>query len=392
MPKEKRILGLPKNVFFLGLTSFFNDFSSEMVLSVFPAFFTSVLKTGAASLGLVEGLADAASNFLKVYSGRLSDKLQKRRFLVISGYTLSVVTRPFYLFANAVGGVLTLRMLDRIGKGLREAPRDAIISLSVKKEELGRSFGYHRMMDSLGGICGPLAAFAILYYFPLHFDLVFISAFFIGIFALATLVFITDIVIPGVKKTDGSLFSFTGMPDQFKIFLLSVFLLSLGSMPIAVLLLSTQSLGLVLAFIPLFYMVHNLSYSAFSVAAGEASDKNGGLIVLIVGYCMLLLSYLLFAFASSLLVLGVAFLVLGLFSALTDGVQRSIAGRLTTPEVRGAAHGLLNAAIGLGALCAGVIGGYLWQMYSPQIALLVAGIAVMSGLSLLFWCNGNKCI
>lgn len=388
----KRIFGLPKNVFFLGLTSFFNDFSSEMVLSIFPAFFASVLKTGAASLGLVEGIADAASNFLKVFSGRLSDKLQKRRLFVIAGYTLSVLTRPFYLFAASVGAVLSLRVLDRVGKGLRDAPRDAIISLSVEKNELGRSFGYHRMMDSLGGILGPLVAFVILYYVPFHFDIVFITAFFVGILALMTLVFISDIVVPGMKSSDRPLFSLDGLPLSFKFFLLAVFLLSLGSIPIAVLLLTTEHIGLMIATIPLFYMLHNLAHSVFSVAAGEASDRNGGIAVLIFGYGALLVSYLLFSFASSALTLAIAFLVLGFYSALTDGVQRAIAGRLTGVEVRGTAHGLLNAAVGIGALCAGIIGGYLWQFYGPAVAFGVAAVSVLAGLSLLFWCRNGKCL
>jgi MFS family permease len=155
---KDRILGLPRNVFFLGLTSFFNDFSSEMVASVFPAFFISVLKTGAESLGLVEGVAEAASNFIKVYSGRWSDRIEKRKVFAIVGYTLSVFTRPFYVFAGSVGAVIGLRLTDRIGKGLRDPPRDALISLSTPKKEMGRSFGYHRAMDTLGAIVGPLVA------------------------------------------------------------------------------------------------------------------------------------------------------------------------------------------------------------------------------------------
>src|SRR3989338_2419892 len=164
--EEKKILGLKKNVFILGLTSLFNDFSSEMVLSVFPAFFTSVLKSGAASLGLVEGIADAASNFIKIYSGQLSDKVQKRKIFVIWGYSLSTLTRPFYILTSSVAGVLGLRLADRIGKGLRDAPRDALISLSTSKDETGKSFGYHRAMDTIGAILGPLVAFFILSRFP----------------------------------------------------------------------------------------------------------------------------------------------------------------------------------------------------------------------------------
>jgi MFS-type transporter involved in bile tolerance (Atg22 family) len=171
--KESRLLSLPRNIFVLGLTSLFNDFSSEMVFSVFPAFFTSVLKAGAASLGLVDGIAEGISNFFKIYSGGLSDRLQRRKPLVVAGYVLSVLTRPFYILASTVGGALGLRVLDRVGKGLRDAPRDAIISLSTPKEELGRSFGYHRAMDTLGSVLGPLTAYLILRFFPFHFNVVF---------------------------------------------------------------------------------------------------------------------------------------------------------------------------------------------------------------------------
>ena len=184
---KDRILGLPHNVFFLGLTSFFNDFSSEMVASIFPAFFISVLKAGAESLGLVEGVAEAASNLIKVYSGRWSDRIEKRKVFAIVGYTLSVFTRPFYVFAGSVGAVIGLRLTDRIGKGLRDPPRDALISLSTTKDEMGRSFGYHRAMDTLGAIVGPLVAYIVLSYNPAAFNSVFIIAFVVGFAAIASL-------------------------------------------------------------------------------------------------------------------------------------------------------------------------------------------------------------
>src|ERR1035437_9364131 len=202
---KERILGLPKNIFFLGLTSFFNDFSSEMVFSVFPAFFTSVLKAGAGSLGLVDGIAEAASNLFKVYSGSLSDRFQKRKPLVVAGYALSVVTRPFYIFVSTVGGALGLRFVDRVGKGFRDSPRDAIISLSTPNEELGRSFGYHRAMDTIGAVLGPLAAYLLLSRFPMRFDVVFGTAFVVGLLALMTLVFIKDVVAARAAERVGVL-------------------------------------------------------------------------------------------------------------------------------------------------------------------------------------------
>ncbi len=382
--EKERILGLPKNIFFLGLTSLFNDFSSEMVFSIFPAFFTSVLKAGAQSLGFVDGIAEAASNLFKIYSGVLSDKFQKRKGLVVSGYTLSVITRPFYLLVSTVGGALGLRFLDRVGKGLRDAPRDAIISLSTPREELGRSFGYHRAMDTVGAILGPLAAYLLLSRFPLHFNLVFITAFAVGIFAIATLFFIKDVVIATASRRVSLLRSFTELSLQFKLYLLSLFILSIGTLPIVVLLLKTESIGLVIASIPLFYMVYNVSYAGFSMSAGKISDRIGARFVIFAGYVILMASYLVLNFAHSSSVLVFGFLLMGLFPALTDGVQRAFAAELSKENLRGGALGWLNAVSGIGALIAGIGGGYLWQIYGPTTAFFVASTITTLGLLFFF--------
>lgn len=383
--KKPRIFGLPRNIFFLGLTSLFNDFSSEMVFSVFPAFFTSVLKAGAGALGLVDGIAEGLSNIFKIYSGNLSDRLQIRKPLVVFGYALSVLTRPFYVFSSTIGGVLGLRAFDRVGKGLRDAPRDSIISLSTPKEELGRSFGYHRTMDTIGAILGPLFAYIILRNFPLRFDIVFMTAFLVGIIAIFTLFFISDIALNLTKKRVNVLASFKNLSARFKIFLLSVSLLSIGSLPVAIILLKTTSIGLTIADIPLFYMIYNISYAGFSLSAGKMSDKVGARVVIFTGYFILLASYVLLYSAHSTWVLILSFFILGLFPALTDGVQRSLASQLTTAELRGGALGLLNASVGLGALISGIGGGYLWQAYNPATAFLVAGLIIMMGLVLFFF-------
>ncbi len=381
---QKNILGLPKNIFFLGLTSLFNDFSSEMVFAVFPAFFTSVLHSGARSLGLVDGVAEAASNFFKIYSGAVSDRLQKRKALVVSGYALSVVTRPFYLLVSTVGGAMGLRFLDRVGKGLRDAPRDAIISLSTTKETLGRSFGYHRTMDKTGAILGPLAAYIILLNFPLRFDIIFITAFIIGIVVLLTLVFIKDIAVTIANPLNLSN-SFAELSPQFRKYVITMFVLSIGSLPIAVLLLTTTSIGLVIADIPLFYMVYNIAYAVFSTPAGILSDRIGARCVLLLGYVAMLSGYAALLFAHSILSLLAGFLLLGLFPALTDGVQRSLASQLTAQSVRGGGLGWLTGATGFGALIAGAMGGYLWQVYSPATAFITATCFVIVGLVLLLY-------
>ena len=371
-----------RNVFLLGLTSFFNDFSSEMVLSIFPAFFTSVLKAGAGSLGLVEGLADGAANVIKIYAGRFSDKIQKRKPFMIFGYGLSVATRPAYLLASSVAGVVGIRFTDRIGKGLREAPRDAIISLSTPKEEMGRAFGFHRMLDTLGAILGPLVAYLILRAYPDGFNIVFVVAFVVGLLAVASLLFVKD-VVGEVRKGNISFDSFAVFPVDFKRYLVALFLLSLGSIPIAVLLLKTQHLGFSLASIPLFYMLYSLSYAGFSLSAGGLSDRLGARTVMRFGYVVLLLGYLIVSFANGAAALALGFLVLGFFPALTDGVARALASELSPESHRAGAYGFVNATAGFGLMFAGIGGGYLWEHFGVNYALVGASVFVVVGIAAL---------
>jgi MFS family permease len=379
---KDRILGLQKNVFFLGLTSLFNDFSSEMVFAVFPAFFISVLKAGAASLGLVDGIAESISDFFKIYSGNLADRFQKRKPLIVAGYILAVITRPFYIVFQTVAGALGLRVLDRLGKGFRDPPRDAVISLSVPKEELGKSFGYHRAMDTTGAILGPLVAYLLLRAYPLKFNAVFLSAFAVGIIAILSLFFVSDIATNFAAKRHDFAASWRGLSGSFKIFIFAIFILSIGSLPVAVVLLKTQSIVLVIADIPLFYMIYNLSYAAFSLPAGKMSDRIGAPSVIVIGYLLLLASYVVIARVASPWMLAGGFLLFGLFPGLTDGVQRSLASQLSGDEFRGSALGFLNAAYGFGALIAGVLGGILWQVYGSGIAFIGAACIVVIGLIL----------
>ena len=382
MRTDKKIFGLPRNIFLLGLTSLFNDFSSEMVFSIFPAFFTSVLKAGAQSLGLVDGIAEAASNFFKIYSGNISDRYQKRKPLIIAGYSLSVLTRPCYVVFPTVAGVLGLRFLDRMGKGLRDSPRDAIISLSADRAALGMSFGYHRAMDTIGAILGPLAGYLLLRFFPFRFNLIFGSAFIIGILAILTLYFISDLTARVSANRLSLSASFGALPGRFKIFLLSVFLLSTGSLPVVVLLLKSNALHLTIADIPLFYMIYNVAYAMFSIPAGRLSDRLGAWVVIQVGYATLLIAYLTLDLARGAWTLTAGFFLLGLLPALTDGVQRSLASQMTGEEIRGVALGSLNAATGLGALLAGIGGGYLWQASGPYPTFLAASGVTAVGLLL----------
>jgi len=383
MPKDK-IFNLPKNVFFAGLTSFFNDFSSEMILSIFPAFFKAVLHSGAASLGLVEGLAEASANFFKIFSGKLSDKINKRKIFAVLGYGLSTIVRPFYIIAGNIGAVMGLRLTDRVGKGLRDAPRDALISLSTPTEDLGKAFGFHRALDTAGAVLGPLVAYFILKKLPNSFNTVFITAFIIGILGVISFLFVSEVVvnIEQVKKSWGRL---SDLSYQYKTYLLSTFILACGALPIAVLLLHTQDVGFKLADIPLFYMMYNLAYAIFSIIAGKLADKIGDVLVLILGYICLLVGYLLFNFYNSVTALVSGFVIIGLFSAFTDSTTRSYAGRITKPENRGLAFDYINGAAGFGVLISGIGGGYTWQYLGDSVALIIGAVITIIGLILLMF-------
>jgi MFS family permease len=371
-----------RNVVLLGLTSFLNDLSSEMILSVFPAFFISVLKAGAGSLGLVEGIAEGASNFIKIYAGRLSDSMRTHKPFILFGYTLSVLTRPLYLFVGDLPEVIGLRFLDRVGKGLRDGPRDGVISLSTPKRQMGRAFGFHRAFDTAGAIIGPLIVYFILRADPEAFKTVFLTAFVIGILAVLSVLFIKD-VIDGLRDEKLSLAKLSMFSRDFKRYLLALFFLSAGSIPVAVLLLSTQGIGLSIASIPLFYMVYNVSFAGFSFSAGRLSDRFGAQKMIGIGYLLLLLGYMSLTYAFNPFTLGAAFLLLGFFSATTDGVQRALASHLSSTEHRAGAMGLTNAVAGLGLMIAGIGGGYLWQHAGATIALMIAGSSVVLGVLLL---------
>ena len=377
----KRILGLNQNVFFMGMVSFFNDFSNEMILSVFPAFFAGVLKAGAASLGMVEGIADGASQFIKIFSGRYSDKIQKRKLPAVLGYALSVAVRPFYINASTLLGVLTPRVIDRVGKGLREAPRDSLISLSVQKEELGKSFGFHRAMDTVGGIAGPLTAYLILRYMPNNFNAVFLCAFVIGLLAIFSFVFIKEVKVVAQYVSNKN--SRIPLPPHFFSSLLSFFILSLGTLPVALMLLRIADFGYDLSTIPLFYLIYSVSVSIFSIGAGNLADKIGDRKVLFLGYVILLFSYFALSF-HGMVALVISFVLLGLFSAFTDVIQRAYISRISAPEARGTAIGFLNGASGLGFLFAGIVGGLIWQNLGPIYAILVSGLVILGGLFSLY--------
>lgn len=383
--KRKKIFGIEKNVFFLGIVSFFNDISSEMILSAFPAFFASALKAGAASLGIVEGVADGVAQFIKMFSGNFVDKVKRHRLFTIIGYIISIATRPFYSLANHVGDAFALRAIDRAGKGFREPSRDALISLSVPRKELGKSFGYHRTVDTLGAIIGPLITFFIIKNFPGNWTMIFMTSFLIGLLALASFVFIRE--APKFKEDAQTILRYTNI-NQKSVYL-AFLLLSLGTLPTAVLLLRVIGAGFDISYIPLFYLIYSVCFSIFAFSAGKLADGIGTRKVLNLGYLFLLIAYIFLAF-DGILGLVFGFLSLGLFSAFTDGTMRAFISKHSDRDHRGSAIGLLSGINGLGLIGAGALGGFLWEHFSPTMAVAVSAVFVLFGLIILTASKGNN--
>ncbi len=388
----KKIFGLNPNVFFLGLVSFFNDFSAEMVIAVLPAFLTTTLGAAPIFLGVMEGAADALASFWKIVSGWFSDKIRRRKIIAVSGYSLSVGVRFFLMFVGNIWQVFTIRMFDRIGKGSRDAPRDALLAESVEYKDLGRSFGYQRAMDTLGGVFGAYAAIKI-FGATGDYKFLFLLSFLVGILAVLSFLFVREIRANArpVEAVQPRLsFSITKFPKYFKVFILAIFVFGLGSMPISLMLLKVGDIvpGSLYVYIPIMYFVYNLSFALFAIPFGRFSDKIGKRKVIAGGFIVAIVSYVIFAQFSSLASIYAGFILFGLYSAMTDGVERAKTSRLVGSDVLAEGEGFLGAAWGISSLLAGVIGGSIWTWVGQSAAFTYGAIMMTIGLVLFLYWNG----
>ncbi len=360
----KRVLKLDPNVICLGVFSFLNDLSSDMIFPFIPIFLTSVLGASVTFVGVVEGIAEATAGFLKIVAGNLSDRMGVRKKFVVFGYALSAIAKPFLSVAQVPGQVLGVRFIDRVGKGARDAARDTLISLSTEKENLGRSFGFHRGADTLGAALGPLIAFALLPYIQNDLRTLFMLSFVASAIAVFVLIlFVRE--IPGKSQPSGPKvkfeFRYLGLP--FLIFLTGATLFGMAKASEAFLLLKATEVGLALMYLPIIYFAYSITFALFSTPAGILSDKIGHRNTYMLG--MLIFSATYFAFASfkSISAIWILFMVYGFYSALTEGVGRAIVADLVGEQFRATAYGMYNALTGFAALPAGIIFGVLWDKY-----------------------------
>lgn len=386
--KEKFLFGVNRNIFFLGLVSFFNDFSAEMVQSVMPVFLTVVLGAPAFLVGVLEGTADALASVLKLFSGWVSDKINRRKLPAVLGYVLSVGVRSLLSLTTHFSQVFGLRVIDRIGKGFRDSPRDALIAESASKEELGRSFGFHRSMDTLGAILGPFLAFLILPFIKNDYRELFLISFFIGLFAILSFVFVkekrlSEEFIPERKEKLN--WELLRKNKKFALVVFSLFVFGLGSLPIILVLLRAKEVGMPAGDIPLVYFVYSLFFVLTAVPLGKLADKIGERTVIAAGFFIASISYFGLAVSSNQLSVVLLFASLGIYSAATDGLERVFAAKHVAPSILATGQGFLNMAIGFSSLGAGVVGGFLWTAFGSSVSLFYAGIFSLLGFGFFMW-------
>ncbi len=376
---------LPRTVKALGVVSLLTDVSSEMIYPLLPAFLTGVLRAGPAFLGAVEGLAETVASLLKLMAGRLSDRLPRRKPLVVIGYSLSSLVRPLVAVAMAPWHVLAVRVADRVGKGVRGAPRDAIVADVTPASDLGRAYGFHRAMDHAGAMAGPLIATALLWW-GLSLRSVFAWAAVPAVLSVAVLLLgVRETVRDPVGARPASAGAGPApLGRGFRRYLLVLAVFTLGNSSDAFLLLRAQDAGVPLTAIPLLWAFHHAVKSALSTWGGSLSDRLGRRTTILAGWCVYALAYAGFAFAQRPLHVFLLFALYGLFHALTEGPERALVAALAPPEAKGRAFGWFHAVTGAMLLPASLLTGVLWQTLGAATALGAgAALAALAAVGLL---------
>jgi len=371
------------NVGALASSSFLNDASSEMVYPLLPVFLTGVLGAGAGFLGIVEGVADSSASFMKLAGGWISDRLRRRKALVGWGYGTASLARPLLALAMAPWHVLGIRFVDRIGKGVRTAPRDALLADSVTSDRRGTAFGLHRAADHAGAVVGPLLATGILFFFPEHLRLVFAVAAVPGLAAVATvLVGVREVAPPASARAEASV-TLRDLGPVFPRYLSVLLLFTLGNASDAFLLLRAGDLGVAMTLVPLVWGVLHVSKMAWSVPGGMLADRFPPRDVILSGWVVYALVYAGFAAATSTWHVWALFVAYGLFYGLTESPEKALVAALAPGEMRARAFGAYHFAIGVGALPASLLFGFLWQVFGAPVAFLTSGgLALLAALLL----------
>ncbi|MBI3838633.1 MAG: MFS transporter [Planctomycetia bacterium] len=368
---------LPWNVRLLGLASLLNDIASEMIYPLLPTFLITVLGGTTSQLGAVEGVADTTASIVKLWAGGLSDRAGKRKVFVTAGYALAAVSRPLIALATMPWQVLLVRSSDRFGKGIRSAPRDALVADSTDPSIRGRAFGFTRAMDHLGAAIGPLLAFTFLWVWPDHLRPLFLLAAVPGMFVVLLVLFGLS-ERPIVTRADKD-FQLTLRPfdRNFRVYLVALVIFTLGNSSDAFLLVRVGELGVPATQLPLLWCAFHIVKSSGSVLAGQAVDRFGPRLLIYGGWLIYALIYLAFSLATNAIQGWAFFLIYGLFYALTEPAERTLVANLVGAEQKGLAYGWFNFAIGIAALPSSLIFGALYQWYGGSVAFTWSAVLAL---------------
>jgi MFS family permease len=381
------IRNLPRTVLVLSLVSFLTDLSGEMIYPLLPAFLAVVLGAGALELGVIEGVAESTAALIKVFSGLWADRIKRRKPFVVAGYGIAGLIRPLVGFATAWSGVLLVRFIDRVGKGIRTAPRDALIADVTDPSIRGAAYGFHRAMDHAGAVVGPLVAAGLL---ALSFSMRHVF-----LFAAIPAVVVMVVLAWGIKEkpvehtaNPGSI-TFSGLwkstgPD-FKLFLGSLLVFTLGNSTDAFLLLRMTEAGVTPAWVAILWAAHHVVKMFSTYIGGQLSDRFGRRGLIVMGWIVYALIYTAFALVDSPSMLVVIFLAYGVYFGLTEPCEKAWVADLVPAQYRGSAFGFYNCMIGIGALPASLIFGLLWKEFGVATAFLTGGtLAIIAAILLLF--------
>ena len=382
----KSLLNLPATVWLLGLVSFSNDAASELIYPLVPLYLASVLMAGPKALGIIEGIAEATGSLLKLFSGVLADRMRTTKYWLVGGYSLAALGRPLLALATSWPAVLVLRFADRVGKGLRSSPRDALLALSVSPSQRGLAFGLHRAMDNAGAVVGPLlAAWFLARHMPIRDILLWTAIPGAITVALALCIREPKRETPLHKPT----FSWTlqGFPPIFKRYLLVLALFTLGNSSNMFLLLRAKEMGLADYQVPLLWALVSFTAMLFSTPLSALSDRLGRTRLIVSGWGIYGLFYLFLGLNGDVLwLLWPLFAFYGLFMAATEGAEKALVADLAPKELLGTAYGWFNLTAGIMLLPASLLFGWLWQGFSPETAFSFgAGCAILAALLLKFW-------
>lgn len=378
---------ISRTVWVLGFVSLLTDISSEMIHSVLPLFLVSVLGANVLTVGIIEGVAEATASILKVFSGALSDYLGHRKGLAVFGYGLSTFVKPLFAMATSPTGVLIARFGDRIGKGIRVAPRDALVADSTDPEVRGAAYGLRQSLDTIGAFLGPLTAFALMTTSGNNFRLVFWLALIPGFFAVALLA--VGIREPGASQTQANrtnplqLTVLRSLGQKYWILVIVALLFNLGNSSYAFLLLRAEQTGISASLIPLTLVVMNIAYSLSAYPLGILSDRLGRFGLLIWGFLLYALVYLGFAFVQTPWQVWGLFALYGLHLGMSKGLLLAIVADNIPANLRGTAFGFLNLAIGLALLPASLLAGGLWQTMGAEATFLAGSFFAIASVLIL---------